>query len=163
LQLEDEDAGDELVRQLRAYKQFKEAAKYLEELQTRGQRSFVRLVPHPQISTGIEHLEAVPLEALVSAARRAIQALSSSPPPDHPVSPPAVTITDQIQLITEALTKQPRISFTNLLAAAYSRREVIITLLAVLELIKRQKVQAQQERLFGEIVISTLTEQKPVC
>ena len=156
--LEDEDAGDELVRQLRAYKQFKEAAKYLEELQTQGHRSYVRLVPHPQISGGIAHLETVPLEALVAAARRAIHALSSSPPPDHPVSPPAVTIADQIHLITEALTKQPHVSFTSLLAAAYSRREVIVTLLAVLELIKRQQVQAQQERMFGEIVIVLLKE-----
>ena len=158
LHIEDEDAGDELVRQLLAYKKFKEAAKYLEEIQTQGQRSYVRLVPHPQISTGIEHLEAVPLDALVAAARRAMHALSSTPLPDHPVAPPAVTITDQIHLITEALTKQAHIRFTSLLEAAYSRQEIIVTLLAVLELIKREQVQARQERLFGEIVIMSLED-----
>ena len=47
-------------------------------------------------------------------------------------------------------------SFVNLLTSAYSRQEVAVTLFAVLELIKRQEVQARQTRMFGEIVISPI-------
>ncbi|NIO43463.1 MAG: segregation/condensation protein A, partial [Burkholderiales bacterium] len=42
-----EDAGDELLRQLLAYKQFKQAADRLMERHKHGQRSYVRIAPKP--------------------------------------------------------------------------------------------------------------------
>lgn len=153
---EDEDAGDELVRQLIAYKQFKEAAKRLRERQLQGQRSYVRLAPQPRLETGIEHLEAVPLDALVAAARRAMQARPSAPPVNDVVQPLVITIDEQIDLIVSRLNRQPSLTFESLLTTAYTRQEVIVTLIALLELIKRQQVQARQERMFGEIVILAL-------
>jgi segregation and condensation protein A len=150
---QDEDAGAELVRQLLIYKQFKAAAQHLEEQLSQGRRSYVRLAPAPHLEAGIEHLEPVSLEALLAAARQAMQARPPTPPIDDVVAPLIFTIDDQIELITRSLARQPRISFTGLLTEAYSRQEVVVTLLAVLELIKQHKIQARQERMFGEIVI----------
>jgi segregation and condensation protein A len=154
---QDEDAAGELLRQLLAYKQFKEAAKRLEERHIQGQRSYVRLAPQPQLQAGIEHLEIVPLEALVAAARRAMQKRPATPPANNIVAPLTITIADQIDLITRRLARQPKLSFTQLLTAVQSRHEIIVTLMAVLELIKQQLIQARQERMFGEIVLSPLT------
>jgi segregation and condensation protein A len=154
---EAEDAGEELIRQLLAYKQFKQAAQRLKERHSQGQRSHVRLAPPPGIEAGIEHLEPVSLEALLAAARRAIQKRPPAPPVDDIVAPLSITINDQIELITHTLARQPQVSFTELLTAAYSRQEVAVTLIAVLELIKQHKVQARQERMFGEIAIMPLT------
>jgi segregation and condensation protein A len=45
------------------------------------------------------------------------------------------------------------LSFQRLLAGNRNRIEVIVTLLAVLELIKRQVIQVEQPHLFGDIII----------
>lgn len=150
----EEDAGDALVCQLLIYKQFKQAAQHLQERQ--DQHSYVRLAPPPRIEAGLEHLEPVSLEALLAAARRAIQGHPPASPVDDVLTPLTVTISDQIQLIARTLTRQAQISFTRLLTDAYSRQEVSVTFLAVLELIKRHEIQARQERMFGEIVLLPL-------
>jgi chromatin segregation and condensation protein Rec8/ScpA/Scc1 (kleisin family) len=41
-----------------------------------------------------------------------------------------------------------------LLTETYSRQEVSVTFLAVLEMVKQHRVRARQERMFGEIFIS---------
>jgi segregation and condensation protein A len=153
---EEEDPGEALIRQLKMYRQFKEAARQLQERQSQGQRSYVRLAPQPYIQPGIEHLEPVSLDALLAAARRAMQTRSPTPPVDSVVPPFTITIDEQIELITRTLNQQSRVSFKELLTTAYTRQEVVVTLLAVLELIKQLAIQARQERMFGEIVILPL-------
>jgi len=152
------DPAEELLRQLRIYKKFKEAARQLAERHTEGHRSYVRLAQLPRIEPGIEHLEPVSLDALLGAARRALQALPPSSTSNGIVEPFSITIDDQINLIEDTLARSSRISFVNLLTSFYSRQEVIVTLLAVLELIKRQKIRARQDRLFGEIVLTRAAE-----
>ncbi len=147
----EEDSGDALLRQLLLYKQFKQAAQRLQERQ--GQRSYVRLAPPPRLETRIEHLDAVSLDELLAAARRAMQTRPPAPTVDDVVAPFSLTIDDQMQLINHTLTRQARISFNQLLTDAYSRQEVSVTFLAVLEMIKQHKIQARQDRMFGEIVI----------
>lgn len=147
----EEDSGDALLRQLLLYKQFKQAAQRLQERQDR--RSYVRLAPLPRLETRIEHLEAVSLDELLAAARHAMQTRPPDPLVDDVVAPFDLTIDDQIQLISHTLARQARISFNQLLTDAYSRQEVSVTFLAVLEMIKQHKIRARQERMFGEIVI----------
>lgn len=151
---EEEDAGEELIRQLIAYKQFKQVAQQLEERHAQGQRSYIRLAPAPRIEAGIEHLDPVSLDALLVAARQALQAQLEESSRSQVVIPFTITIKDQIQLITDTLIRRPHTSFTKLLTPSYSRQEVSVTLLAVLELVKRHKILARQERMFGEIVIT---------
>jgi segregation and condensation protein A len=149
-----EDAGDELLRQLLAYKQFKQAAGRLMERHKQGQRSYVRVAPKPTIEAGIEHLEAVPLDALLAAARRAMEARPPTPRANGVVPTYATTINDQIDLITRELGRRARLRFSGLLTSSRSRQVIIVTLMAVLELIKQRRIRAQQERMFGEIVIT---------
>jgi segregation and condensation protein A len=159
---EDERVGEELIRQLLAYKQFKEAAQRLQERTAQGLRSYVRLAPPPHlgIGAGLEHLEPVSLEVFLTAARRALKTPPPAPSVDGVVAPFTITIDDQIKLIAQSLARQPQISFTGLLTVAHSRQEISVTLLAVLELIKQLKIQARQERMFGEIVILALPQNK---
>lgn len=154
---EDESAGDDLVQQLRLYKQFKEAAKHLDERQKEGQRSYVRLAPQPYIKTGIEHLDPVSLETLLSTAQRVMKRLSSAPAGEELVTPFSLTVRDQINLISQTLAKHSRINFTDLLSSAYSRPEVAVTFMALLELIKQELIEARQDQMFGEIMITPST------
>lgn len=153
----EEDAGEELLRQLIAYRKFKEAARHLEERQKDRLRSYVRLAPRVHVPPGIQHLDAVSMEALLAAARRAMQPRTDAPVVRGEASPFTITIDDQIELISRTLTRQPTVNFVGLLTATYSRQEVAVTLLAVLELIKRRRVQVRQTRMFGEILVLPLS------
>ena len=74
-------------------------------------------------------------------------------PVDDVVAPLSVHIRDCIVLILDRVTRYPRARFSTLLRSARSRQEVIVTFLALLELIKQQRVRASQERPFGEIYL----------
>jgi len=49
--------------------------------------------------------------------------------------------------------RRARVRFSRLIEDAKTRVEVIVTFLAVLEMIKRMQIRVEQERLFGEIVL----------
>ena len=150
------DAAEQLLEQLRAYRAFKEAARRLEERSATGLRSYVRLAPYPHLDTGIEHLEPVSLDSLLVAAHRALQVRSDTRSANDVVPPFSLTIEDQIELITQTLREQARVSFSELLTSAYSRYEVVVTLLALLELVKQRRILAYQERVFGDIALLRL-------
>ena len=70
------------------------------------------------------------------------------------VVPFTLTIRDQIGLIHRETSGGRAVTFRSLLQNARHRVEVIVTLLAVLELIKRGKVSAVQDEMFGDILIA---------
>jgi segregation and condensation protein A len=151
---EEEDVGDELARQLLLYKQFKEIAGQLKEIEDRDQRNFVRVATSmptikPKLIPGTNSLE-----EFLQAALDALAIKPPEPDVDEVVSPEEVTIGQQMTHIRQELTARGSISFQTLLRQSHSRLEVIVTLLAVLELIKRGLVKVEQANLFGDIVIN---------
>jgi len=148
---EAEDAGEELVNQLQAYKRFKEIATLLQEREREGLQSYVRIAPLPRLDPQLD-LGEVTIGDLLTAVQEALDALPT-PPVGEVVTPIAVTIGEQITRIEERLTARRQIRFREVLSEATTRVEIIVTLLAVLELVKQDRVQVHQERLFGEIVI----------
>ena len=58
-----------------------------------------------------------------------------------------------MNLIERMLRYRPSISFKRMLHRAHDRVEIIVTFLAVLELLRRRKVEVQQDQLFGDILI----------
>ena len=154
----EEDPGDELARQLIAYKRYKEIAATLHGREEAGLRTYLRLAPPPKVEAHLD-LSGVTTLHLLEAVRRAL-ALS----PDKPflgtvVAPPKVTIRDQIRLIARALrTGGGQANFGDMLKQAQSRMEIVVTFLALLELIKRRKIQARQEQPFGEIQLVVLED-----
>lgn len=149
---EEEDVGDELARQLLAYKQYKRIAAQLQEVEASGRRNFVRLAPPIKIEPKLIPGE-ISLETLLQAARNALAIKPPDPAVDEVISPQIVTIGQQMAHIRQELTANRTINFQELLARSRSRIEVIVTLLAVLELIKRQVIQVEQVELFGQIII----------
>jgi segregation and condensation protein A len=151
---EEEDVGDELARQLLVYKQFKEIAGQLKGIEDRGRRNFVR------VATSTPNIKPKLIPGTMSLAelrQAALNALAIKPPEpdvDEVVSPEVVTIGQQMTHIRQEITARGRVSFQTLLRQSHSRLEVIVTLLAVLELIKRGLVKVEQADLFGDIVIS---------
>ena len=151
---EEEDPAEALARQLKEYKRFKEAAQLLRAIEERGQHTYPRVAPPPELDARLEE-GSITLDGLLAAAQRAILSLPPSPPvPAGVVVPFTLTIRDQIELIHRETTGGRAVTFRSLLQNARHRVEVIVTLLAVLELIKRGKVSAVQDEMFGDIIIA---------
>jgi len=150
----EEDPGEALARQLKAYKRFKEIAQFLGQREQANLRSYLRLAPSPKIEATLD-LSGMGLEDLVQAARMILSRIDERPALNTVVSAPRITIREKIGLIARNLRKFGRTTFHSLLSSRPSELDVVVTFLAMLELIKRQLVHAHQESLFGEIELES--------
>jgi len=146
----EEDPAEALARQLIAYKKYKQIAFHLAERGRLGLRSFLRLAPPPTIAPILDLAGLGPDDL-----RRALES-AMAPGPEGPaletiVRAPKVSLREQIRLIISSIRAQGRTSFQLLLRRVRSRLEIVVTFLAVLELIKLRRVAAQQEELFSDI------------
>lgn len=150
----EEDVGDELAKQLLIYKKFKEMAAHLRDLEESHRRSYVRVVPKIKIEPKLAAGEG-DLMQLLAAARSAMAIKPEDPDVDDVVAPVVVTIGQQMVNIWRRVSAGQRVSFRAILSShSVSKIEVIVTLLAVLELIKRRVVSVSQPNRFGDILIS---------
>ncbi len=157
---EDEDGIDPaeaLAAQLREYKRFKEAALTLRLIEEAGLRTYLRAAPPPELEQRLDPQGGV-LGELLAAARAAFNALEAAAVdiPQGMVVPFKLTIHDQILHIREITAGGRAVTFRSLLSQAHHRMEIIVTLLAVLELIKRQAIRVSQDTAFGQITIEGL-------
>ncbi len=160
---EEEDPAEALARQLREYKRFKEAAHALRTIEEQGLHTYLRVADLPELERRLDN-EGISLVDLLSAAQAALLSIDGAAAADLPngmVVPFTLTIQDQIRHIREITANGKRITFRSLLSHARHRLEVIVTLLAVLELIKRDRVTVTQESAFGEIYIERLAQATP--
>ncbi len=148
----EEDSGEDLVRQLIAYKHYKEVAHGLSEMEAAHRQTYIRVAPPPKIEAQVD-LGGVAVDDLLRLVREALAVEKPRAPVDDVVRPYSLTIRDQIGLIQRRLARQPQVRFRRLLRQARSRVEIVVTFLAVLELLKRRAIQVQQEELFGDILI----------
>lgn len=148
-----EDVGDELARQLQLYKKFKEIAVHLKEVEDKHLRSFVRVMPNIKIEPKLNPGDGS-LEALLEAARMAMSIKPEDPGVDEVVSPEVVTIGQQMTHILQEISIRKQTTFQQLLSQSRNKIEVIVTLLAILELIKRRIIWVEQPRRFADIVIN---------
>ncbi len=154
------DIGEDLIRQLIVYKQFKQAAGWLGEMESSGRQSYIRLAGTPVLER-VADLSDVTLSDLLAVVRRVLAAQESTPSVNGVVTPSAITIADQMDLIERETRHGRSLSFRRLLERTSNRLEIIVTLLAVLEMIKRLKVTVRQDRLFGDIEILRCNQAQP--
>jgi segregation and condensation protein A len=159
IEQEVEEETDDLVAALKAYQLFKRAARILQERERTGLRSFRSEAPHiarPK-STALP-LDNVTVDMLSRAMQRVIDRWLPPPAVDNVMSRLPFTVNDCMDRIRTRVTEKPRIQFTDMLVGVNTRVEVVITLLALLELLKRYVVRAHQESQFGDIWIEHFPE-----
>ncbi len=149
-ELGEEDPGVSLVEQLRLYKRYKEIAAWMEERQTMNLRTFLRVAPPPKVEPKLD-LSNLTLEKLISAAESALSKGKDKKPLATVISAPRVTIREKIDYITKTLKTIQRMSFSGLITDKATRVEIVVTFLALLELVKRYHITAKQDVLFGDI------------
>lgn len=153
----EEDVGEMLAQQLRLYKQFKEIANWLETRLGQGLRTHLRVAPPPKAEARLD-LSDVTLADLLEAARAIFAAEQDKEALGTVISAPRITIREKINLIAQILRREQRATFQLLLAENPTRLEVVVTFLALLELVKRYRVAALQDALFSDIRIEPLEE-----
>jgi segregation and condensation protein A len=153
----EEDIAQSLVDQLKLYKRYKEIGQWLDARQQAGLRTYLRVAAPPKVEPKLD-LSNVTLDGLQRAALVAFSKAAAKEPLDSVIAAPKVTIREKIGLIGKALRTLSRASFRALLGHQPSRLEVVVTFLALLELIKRYRVQVYQESLFSDIEVRPLED-----
>ncbi len=151
---EEEDPREELVRKLLEYKKYKDAAARLQEMKENAKEIFLRKGEGPRgkifSEDGTEYFEAS-LFDLITAFRKVLTDVPKTV--FHEVVKNEFTVSDKIHAIYHMLANEPRIYFSTLFSQARTKNEVIVTFLAILELMKAREVLAVQQEPFGEIEV----------
>lgn len=160
---EEEDPRADLVKQLLEYQNIKEAAFSLDKRDMLDRDVFVRKA-FPEGFDAEEqpqdvNLEGATLFELIEAFRKVIAELPEEA--SHEVFSERVSMSDKISFILEALNTEDNISFYDLFKGGRSRPEVIVTFLAILELIKLKMINIHQSSACGPIsVYKSVQEEK---
>jgi segregation and condensation protein A len=156
---EEEDPRAELVRRLLEYQRFKEAAQELAKGPLLDREVFIRSFFGEALEEGgPEDLLAgeASLFDLLEAMKKILQGL----PPEEvqEISVEHLNIKDKILQIMERLWEVDSVAFTELYHSTTSRREMILTFLALLELLRLRMIKVYQGETFGTIRIFSPVE-----
>lgn len=149
---DEEDPREELVQRLLDYQSMKEAAKELSERESEWQQ-----IIYAQGLDIREHtkVEDEPIQAtladLLGAYREALKRLL--PPPPIQVRTAPKTLDQRIAEVVGQLRGERWLAFTGLLKQVRSREELVLTFLALLELVRMGRIHLTQTETFGEIRI----------
>lgn len=149
----EEDPGEALALQLIAYKKYKEVADLLSRREKAGLRTFLRLSSPPKVITKLE-MNGYQAGDLPEAYLAVLANQPIGPPIDQVVAPHRVRVRDRILMIVEAVRKKGRTTFNSLLSSAKTRLEIVVSFLALLELVKQHQIQVHQSEGFGDIEIT---------
>lgn len=144
---------EDLAAKLILYKQFKEVARYLRQLDAKGQQGFIRAAvfsqrvnffPDPSVTTTTLH------ESILHVLQE-LKELDNLP---KARVKEAVSIQEKISDLQNRLASKIETSLSELLAEAKNKDEVIVTFLALLELIKQRIFNVEQDVLFTDVKIT---------
>lgn len=161
--VEDEDYEDprqELVERLIEYKRYKEASLELEELEEKKSRLYARdyfdFVPKTEEISDEEYLDRVSLFDLVMAFRKALDDMPKITV--HEVQLIKVTVEEQSELILQKLQITSMILFQDLMREMKEKITIIVTFIALLDLIKNGFIVVSQSDVYDDIRIRSKTD-----
>jgi len=149
---EEDDPRWDLIRQLIEYKKFKEAAAELHQRELEQERIFAR-------EGGPSHLQdplrlgEVGIFQLINAFQTVIKRVEAREDVQE-IFGERFSVSEKIDAILQRVAVGAPIRFSDLFGAVVSRLEVVVTFLALLELIRLRQVRAVQKDIFAEIEIA---------
>jgi segregation and condensation protein A len=153
---EDADEQDprwDLIRQLIEYKKFKEAAAELNVRALEQERVFAREGVAAKDVDQPLRLGEVGIFQLINAFQSVIKRVEARQNVQE-IFGEHFTVSDKIDMILERVANGAALRFSELFGAIVSRVEVVVTFLALLELIRLRQVRAIQKNLFDDIEIA---------
>ncbi len=152
----EEDPEELLIRQLRDYKAFKEASEKLRELFDAAKGSFVRLPEDVPLPPKEVALDGTSMDGLFSAFLDMLERKSDLPEriTSQHVNPDRYTVRSQTGKIRKILQGKAAVSFEELFETDANKMEMIVTFMALLEMITRGEILLRQKSPFAPIRIS---------
>jgi segregation and condensation protein A len=158
---EGEDPRWELIRQLVAYKKFKDAAAQLQQREIDQENTFPRLPIKLEIPQAAPAKSEASLFDLINAVNAVLRRVGQRPDLRE-IFEDKWSVSDRIEFLLKLIAEQGFLKFSDLFASATSRSQVVCTFLALLELIRLKQLVCLQSEDFGEIEI-TKTPALPVA
>ncbi|MEM6910872.1 MAG: segregation/condensation protein A [Verrucomicrobiota bacterium] len=150
---DEEDPRWELIRQLIEYKKFKDAAGFLRQRAEEEARAFPPIPEWPESGTDEpDPLPEVGIFDLIRAFQKVLRRFEEEEVFGE-ILDDRFTVGDQIDRLMRATLAGDRLAFSSLFQDAHSRSEVIVTFLALLELMKLNEFRIEQDQAFGEILL----------
>jgi segregation and condensation protein A len=161
---EGEDPKWELIRQLIEYKKFKEAADRLRERESLQEALFPRAPVVPDLAPENLLVEEVSIFDLINAFQKILKRLSKEKEPEdlREIFAENFTVGEKIEVILQRISSGVSLRFDELFAQSASRAEVVVTFLAMLELIRMKQLRVRQEQTCGEIWLDKSTDFTPL-
>jgi segregation and condensation protein A len=156
LGVEEEEEAFDLKAQLLLFKKYKTFAQFLKKLDLRRKQSWIREVKFYDKITFVPDSEATPallskkLEVLVSQ----LEQIAKLP---QDVIEEVMSISDKIDHIQKLITEKVETSLSSLVLDSKNKTEVIVTFLALLELVKQRMLTVEQNEAFSDINIKKIT------
>ncbi len=147
---EEEEDIEELKRRMEEYKKFKEAAKNLGLLDKNGKSFYSRQSYSGMITTFLPP-EDISLNDLKNAFQNVLNKIPKVEKLTEETIREVISLKDKIKFLQRSLAERVELSFGSMALKSGSRVEVIVTFLAVLEMMKRRIIIVEQGRMFGEI------------
>lgn len=169
----EEDPRDELVQQLLEYKMYKYMSYELRDRMAEASRNIYKEPTLPkevkQYKVPVdpqELLNGMTLDRLHEIFQAILRRQEDKIDPIRSkfgqIEREEVSLPEKMTFVETYAVKNRRFSFKNLLERQSTKFQVIVTFLAVLELIKTGKIQISQEEVFGDIQIESLEDQDTV-
>jgi segregation and condensation protein A len=154
---EEDDPRWELIRQLIEYKKFKDAARFLQRRAQQNEYFFPAVPEAPEgmvVDDGKEALPEIGIFELINAFNKLVTKFDKKPEPDfHEIYDDRYTVSDRIEWLLENVPPGKEVVFTALFGRAESRDEMIVSFIALLELVKLKQLSVRQSSLLAAIVV----------
>jgi segregation and condensation protein A len=151
----------DLIRQLIEYKKFKDAAGQLREREALQGEVFAFGGEAPQFEREVDEAQLLGDIGLFDLLTAFQEVLARAPQERLNYFEPVLwSVSDKMEAILR-LTRQQEVSFSRLFHAGSARAEIIVTFLALLELLRLRQVTMRQQGAFEEIVVLAVPEDAP--
>jgi segregation and condensation protein A len=147
---DEEDPRWDLIRQLVEYKKFKDAAAQLSQRELEQSNLFARMAETTETAPE-RPLGDVSVFDLINAFNNVLKRLATKSEDLREIFEENFSVSDKIDFIMKMTSSGVPLKFTELFASVASRTEIVVTFLALLELIRLKQLKAVQPEAFGEI------------
>jgi segregation and condensation protein A len=151
---EEDDPRWDLIRQLIEYKKFKEAGEHLHVRELEQERIFTRDGGATGDLAEPIRLAEVNIFQLINAFQNVIKRIEAREDLQE-IFAERFTVSEKIETILQRIANGASVRFSELFTDVASRVEIVVTFLALLELIRLKQVRAIQPSAFGEIEIAS--------